>query len=109
MAAANAPLLTIVSRRRKMKVRHLIPVFALIAVLVLAACAQVTPAPAPTAAAAQPTTAAAQPTAAQPAGKQFRVAVVMPSAANDLAFSQSMVDALKRTQTEMGKDNFDFV
>lgn len=105
-----------------MKVRYLIPLSVLIAVLALAACAQVTPAPAPTTAPAQPTTAAAQPTTAPaqpttaaaqpttaPGGKQFRVAVVMPSAANDVAFSQSMVDALKRTQTELGKDNFDFV
>jgi basic membrane lipoprotein Med (substrate-binding protein (PBP1-ABC) superfamily) len=32
----------------------------------------------------------------------FRVAVVMPSAINDLAFSQSMYDALLRVQAEMG-------
>jgi len=32
----------------------------------------------------------------------FRVAVVMPSAINDLAFSQSMYDALMRIQEEMG-------
>ncbi|HLF87871.1 MAG TPA: BMP family protein [Anaerolineales bacterium] len=32
----------------------------------------------------------------------FRVAVVMPSAINDLAFSQSMYDALIKIQTEMG-------
>jgi basic membrane protein A len=37
----------------------------------------------------------------QPIGK-FRVAVVMPSAINDLAFSQSMYDALVRVQEEMG-------
>lgn len=40
----------------------------------------------------------------------FRVAVVMPSAINDLAFSQSMYDALVRVQTEMGgPDAFEFV
>lgn len=39
----------------------------------------------------------------------FRVAVVMPSAKNDLAFSQSMVDALTRVQEEMGAENFEFV
>jgi basic membrane protein A len=33
----------------------------------------------------------------------------MPSAKNDLAFSQSMYDALTRVQQEMGKDKFDFV
>ena len=38
----------------------------------------------------------------------FRVAVVMPSAINDLAFSQSMYDALTALQTEMGADNFEF-
>ena len=46
---------------------------------------------------------------AAPAEK-FRVAVVMPSAINDLAFSQSMYDALLRIQTEMGgAENFEFV
>ncbi len=39
----------------------------------------------------------------------FRVAVVMPSATNDLAFSQSMYDALLFIQDEMGGDNFEFV
>jgi basic membrane protein A len=55
--------------------------------LVLSACA-----PAPT----------AVPATQAPAAKPFRVAVVMPSAINDLAFSQSMYDALLRVQTEMG-------
>jgi basic membrane lipoprotein Med (substrate-binding protein (PBP1-ABC) superfamily) len=41
---------------------------------------------------------AATPTPAKP----FRVAVVMPSAKNDLAFSQSMYDALLKIQTDMG-------
>ncbi len=49
-------------------------------------------------------------TEAPAAGEPFRVAVVMPSAINDLAFSQSMYDALLRIQDEMGgPDNFDFV
>jgi len=39
----------------------------------------------------------------------FRVAVVMPSATNDLAFSQSMFDALTNIQNEMGAENFEFV
>jgi basic membrane lipoprotein Med (substrate-binding protein (PBP1-ABC) superfamily) len=39
----------------------------------------------------------------------FRVAVVMPSAINDLAFSQSMFDALSAIQGEMGEENFEFV
>ncbi len=39
----------------------------------------------------------------------FRVAVVMPSAINDLAFSQSMYDALSAIQEERGAENFEFV
>jgi basic membrane protein A len=34
--------------------------------------------------------------------KPFRVAVIMPSSVNDLAFSQSMYDALNRLQKDMG-------
>jgi basic membrane protein A len=45
---------------------------------------------------------------AQSAGEKFRVAVVMPSAINDLAFSQSMFNALKAVQAEMGGEaNFE--
>lgn len=39
----------------------------------------------------------------------FRVAVVMPSAINDLAFSQSMYDALLAIQADRGEENFEFV
>jgi basic membrane protein A len=39
----------------------------------------------------------------------FRVAVVMPSSIQDVAFSQSMYDALVAIQQEMGEDNFQFV
>jgi basic membrane protein A len=85
-----------------MKTRIMIFVMALVAVTGIAACAPVAVAPqATTAPAAQATTA--------PAAEPFRVAVVMPSAANDLAFSQSMVDALDRVQAELGQDKFDFV
>ena len=49
-------------------------------------------------------------TQAPVATKPFRVAVVMPSATTDLAFSQSMYDALGRIQTEMGGPSaFEFV
>ena len=42
--------------------------------------------------------------------EKFRVAVVMPSAINDLAFSQSMYDALVRVQKDMGgPETFEFV
>ena len=48
--------------------------------------------------------------ATQAPAKKFRVAVVMPSAINDLAFSQSMYDALMRVQKEMGgPDKFEVV
>jgi len=41
-------------------------------------------------------------------GQKFRVAVVMPSAYNDNAFSQSMFNALKSVQAEMGGEaNFE--
>jgi basic membrane protein A len=40
--------------------------------------------------------------AAAPAGKTFRIAVIMPSAITDVAFSQSMYDALMSVQKEMG-------
>jgi basic membrane protein A len=42
-------------------------------------------------------------------GEAFRVAVVMPSAINDLAFSQSMYDALLAIQAERGEENFEIV
>jgi basic membrane protein A len=75
----------------------------LIAGLFLGACGApaATEAPAP----AQPTEAppAPEPTAAPPEPVEpFRVAVVMPSAINDLAFSQSMYDALLAVQADMG-------
>ncbi len=39
----------------------------------------------------------------------IRVAVVMPSTKSDLAFSQSMIDALTAIQEERGEDAFEFV
>ncbi|MBU1878149.1 MAG: BMP family ABC transporter substrate-binding protein, partial [Chloroflexi bacterium] len=47
-------------------------------------------------------TPAAEPTKAPEPEAKFRVAVIMPSAINDLAFSQSMYDALVAIQKEMG-------
>jgi basic membrane protein A len=83
--------------------------------LVLSACgapAAATEAPAAEAPAATeaPAVATEAPMATEaPAAEPFRVAVVMPSATNDLAFGQSMYDALVRVQEEMGKDKFEFV
>jgi len=45
---------------------------------------------------------------AEPA-EPFRVAAIMPSAINDLAFSQSIYDALVAIQQDMGEENFEFV
>ncbi len=70
----------------------------LILVMALSACQPATP---------QATEAPAKPTEAP--AKPFRVAVVMPSKINDLAFSQSMYDSLVAVQNEMGKDKFEFV
>jgi basic membrane protein A len=64
--------------------RFLIPM--LVIALFAAACA---PATTPTAAPAE----------------KFRIAVVMPSATTDLAFSQSMFSALRAVQTEMGGES----
>ena len=88
--------------------------FLLTLALVLSACS--TPATEAPAATEIPATEAPAPAATEapvateaPAVEPFRVAVVMPSAINDLAFSQSMFDALTRVQEEMGADNFEFV
>jgi basic membrane protein A len=73
-----------------MKIRTLLIACVLIAMLV-AACAP-----------------GAQPSGGtQSGGEKFRVAVVMPSAINDLAFSQSMYNALQTIQKEMGEANFE--
>lgn len=74
-----------------MKKMSVILVGMLILAAVVSACAQATPAP------------------TEAPVKPFRVAVVMPSKINDLAFSQSMYDALVAVQNEMGKDKFEFV
>jgi basic membrane protein A len=51
-------------------------------------------------------TLSASPTKAQ--DDPIRVAVVMPSTASDLAFSQSMTDALATIQEERGEENFQY-
>jgi basic membrane lipoprotein Med (substrate-binding protein (PBP1-ABC) superfamily) len=83
-------------------------------VLVLSACgAPATEAPvatkAPATEVAAPEVTEAPVATEAPAAEPFRVAVVMPSAKNDLAFGQSMYDALVAIQNEMGADKFEFV
>ena len=63
------------------------------------------PAASPTGSPAATASASAAAPAASTAGKPLRIAVVMPSATTDLAFSQSMWDALKKIQAEMGGES----
>ena len=77
--------------------RTLFFLLSLLMVFMLAACA--------TAATQEPVAeepVAEEPVAEEPATEPFRVAVVMPSAINDLAFSQSMYEALVDIQTASG-------
>ncbi len=80
--------------------------FVLALSLVMSACGAPAPAEVPAASTEAPAVATEAPVAATDApvvpAEPFRVAVVMPSAINDLAFSQSMYDALMRIQEEMG-------
>jgi basic membrane protein A len=84
--------------------RKLALILTLLLSLALAACQPAAPTMAP-----EPTQPAAEPTEPPaPPAEPFRVAVVMPSAINDLAFSQSMYDALVRVQEQMGGEaNFE--
>ncbi len=61
-----------------------------------------TAAPAATNTVAAPAPAATDTAAPAASGKPFRIAVIMPSAITDLAFSQSMWTALQSVQKEMG-------
>ncbi|HEX6303395.1 MAG TPA: BMP family ABC transporter substrate-binding protein, partial [Anaerolineales bacterium] len=86
------------------KIRNLIGLL-IVLVMILSACTPASPTPEPPPVEATEEPGEAPP--AEPAGP-FRVAVVMPSAVNDLAFSQSMFDTLTAIQNEMGADNFEF-
>jgi basic membrane lipoprotein Med (substrate-binding protein (PBP1-ABC) superfamily) len=76
--------------------------------MLLSACGGATPAPETAAPPEEEVEEPAAETEAPVAEGPFRVAVVMPSAINDLAFSQSMYDALVAIQSEMGEENFEF-
>ncbi|HSR19497.1 MAG TPA: BMP family protein [Anaerolineales bacterium] len=83
--------------------RHLMILSLLVGLsMILSACG----APAPVATEPPPPTEAAAPAVppTEAPAEPFRVAVVMPSAINDLAFSQSMYDALLVVQKDMGGD-----
>ena len=78
-------------------------VFVLLLALLVSACGGAEPTEQPSA--EEP--AAEEPAAEEPVAEEgpFRVAVVMPSAINDLAFSQSMYDGLVAIQDEMGGED----
>jgi len=89
----------------------------LVSVLLIAACtapvAPATPAapaePAAPAAPAEPAAPAAPAEPAAPEVKKVRVAFVSPSNINDLAFTQSISDAMKVLQAELGEDKLEYV
>jgi basic membrane lipoprotein Med (substrate-binding protein (PBP1-ABC) superfamily) len=87
-----------------MKTKQTLIGILLLLALLISACGGATP----QATTAPQTQAPAGATSPPASTGPFRVAVVMPSAINDLAFSQSMYDALTAIQNEMGKDNFTF-
>ncbi|MGB8648624.1 MAG: BMP family protein [Anaerolineae bacterium] len=95
-----------------MNAKRILLASVLLAVLALVACTGATT-PAPVATTVPPTSAptTAPAATAAPSGGAgvFKVAVILPSAANDLSFSQSMYDALMAEQTKLGKDKFQFV
>ena len=87
-------------------------IFVLAFSLVLGACGELTETNEEAGAPEAATEAAPEAATEAPAApmEPFRVAVVMPSAINDLAFSQSMYDALLRVQEDMGgADAFEIV
>jgi basic membrane lipoprotein Med (substrate-binding protein (PBP1-ABC) superfamily) len=75
-------------------------VFLLVLVVVAAGCGG--PTPAPTAA---PTAAPKPAATVVPPAQPFKIAMIMPSATNDVAFSQSMFEAVKSVQKEMGGES----
>jgi basic membrane lipoprotein Med (substrate-binding protein (PBP1-ABC) superfamily) len=88
-----------------MKMSARIKMFVFLVLIAMLATACATPTAAPTEAPVVPVETEA-PVSAEP----FRVAMIMPSAINDLAFSQSIIDAVKIIQTEMGGEaGFQFV
>lgn len=82
--------------------KRMIVVLTFVAVL-MTACATPTAAPAPVEVPATDVPAVEEPTAAPV--EPFRIAVIMPSAITDVAFSQSMWNALVAVQTEMGGES----
>src|SRR5215207_7063534 len=93
---SNIPSKELYSSNKEKKMKKFVWFLSLILAftVVLSACGTTPPTEAPNIATEAPAEATEAPAAAEP----FRVAVVMPSATTDLAFSQSMYDALLRVQ-----------
>jgi basic membrane protein A len=91
-------------RKEEMKTLFLrLSCFAVVIALLLTACITSTPQPAaPTSA---PASTATQGSTGGAASGVFKIAVVMPSAANDNAFSQSMYQGLLAVQKDMGGES----
>jgi len=88
-----------------MKHKSLLIVGLLFVAMLFTACgpaATPTPAVAPATSVPAATVAPTNPPAPTPTPKPFRIAVIMPSATNDAAFSQSMWVALQAVQKDMG-------
>ena len=81
--------------------------FVLIAALVLAACAAPVAAPAGGGEAAATEAPAEGGGEAAAAGEPVRVALLLPSTINDIAWSQSIYTSLKELQAEMGEENME--
>jgi simple sugar transport system substrate-binding protein len=103
------------SKEKKNMKRMILLVGLLVLALVVVACGGGTTTTEPTTVpeVEQPVATEEEPAPAEPAEpaeptEPFRVAVVMPSAINDLAFSQSIFDALTAIRDEMGAENFQF-
>ena len=77
-------------------------VLLIVLAVMVAACGQSAPAPAEA-----PASDSEQEAAAPESSGPFRVAVVAPSATNDLAFTQSLYDSLLQIQQERGEENFE--
>src|SRR3972149_3702221 len=92
---------------KRMRKLYAVLAIVMLAALILAACAPASAPPAATEAPPPPAEPTAVPATEPPPPEPFRVAVIMPSAINDAAFSQSMYDALLKIQSEMGAENFE--
>jgi basic membrane protein A len=105
--------MSFLNKEIRMKKSYLFLISLLVLSLMFSACAPAAVEEAPAAeepAMVEEPAEAAEAAPVEEAAEPFRVAVVMPSAINDVAFSQSIYEALLYVQEDMGgADAFDFV